>query len=72
MDTITSLFFIGLTNERNLEMYLLDIVTTYLYCSFDINTFMRLVEGLILFELNKACELYLVKLQRSLYGLKKL
>lgn len=50
MDMIAfNFYFIGLAKERNLEMCLMDVLTTYLYISLDINTFMKTLKGLKLF-----------------------
>lgn len=40
IDTITFWFLIGLSKERNLEMWFMDVVTAYLHDSLDIDIFM--------------------------------
>lgn len=70
VDTITFYFLIDLTDERNLDMCLMDVIIAYLYYSLDIDVFMKLLERLKFSKLNKTRELYSVKLQRSFYRLK--
>ena len=71
MDMITFRFLISLIIFEKLEMRLLDIVAAYLYGSLDSDIYMKIPEG---FKLPDACtprNLFLIKLQRSLYGLKQ-
>ena len=71
MDMITFRFLISLVIFEKLEMRLMDIVTAYLYGSLDSNIYMKIPEG---FKLPDACtprNLFSIKLQRSLYGLKQ-
>lgn len=50
----------------------MDVVTTYLYDSLDSEIYMKIPEGFKLPEAcNKSREIFSVKLQRSLYGLKQ-
>ena len=53
-------------------MCLMDIVIAYLYGSIDTNIYMKIPEGFKLPETTnpKPRNMYLIKLQRSLYGLK--
>ena len=58
---------------KNLEMRLMNVVTAYLYGSLDSDIYMKIPKG---FKMPKALsskpkELYSIKLQRSLYGLKQ-
>ncbi|KAG7578737.1 Ribonuclease H-like superfamily [Arabidopsis thaliana x Arabidopsis arenosa] len=73
MDAITFRFLMGLAASKNLEMYLMDVVTAYLYGSLDNDIYMRIPEGLKMPEAlrSKSKEICAVKLQRSLYGLKQ-
>ena len=50
-------------------MLFMDVITTYLYGSI----YMKILEGFKLFEANntKPHSMYLIKLQRSLYGMKQ-
>ena len=68
---ITFRFFISLVIFENLDMRLMDIVTAYLYGSLDSDIYMKIPEG---FKMPDACtprNLFSIKLQRSLYGLKQ-
>ena len=54
-------------------MRLMDVVTTYSYSSLDNDIYMKIPEGCKLFEAyNKnSREIYSIKLNKSLYGLKQ-
>ena len=54
-------------------MCLIDVVTTYLYGSMDTNLYIKIPEGFKLPEVTnpKPQNMYSIKLQRSLYGLKQ-
>ena len=73
VDAITFRFLINLTITEGLYMHLMDVVTTYLYGSLDSDIYMKVPEEL---KMSDACnskprEMYSIKLQRSLYGLKQ-
>ena len=71
MDMFTFRFLISLVLFEKLEMRLMDIVTAYLYGSLDSDIYMKIPEG---FKMSDACtprNLFSIKLQRSLYGLKQ-
>ena len=44
MDAITFRFFISLVEKENLDMRLMDVVTTYLYGSLDNDIYMKILE----------------------------
>ena len=73
MDTITFLFLISLAVLERLEMRLMDVVTAYLYGSLDSDIYMKIPEGFRMPEAynSRSRNLYSIKLQRSLYGLKQ-
>ena len=73
MDTITFRFLISLAVSEGLEMRLMDVVTAYLYGSLDTDIYMKIPEGFKMPEAykSKANNVYSIKLQRSLYGLKQ-
>ena len=73
VDAITLRFLISLTTAENLQMRLMDVVTAYLYGSLNSDIYMKIPEGLKLPEAykSKSREMYSIKLQRSLYGLKQ-
>ena len=45
MDAITFRYLIGLSVFNNLDMYLMDVVTAYLYGSLDSDIYMKIPEG---------------------------
>ena len=71
MDTITFHFLISMVVSEKLKMHLLDVVTAYLYSSLDFYNYMKIFEGLKIPEAYIPCNLFLIKLQRFLYGLKQ-
>ena len=71
MDTITFRFLISMLVSKNLEMRLMDVVTAYLYDSLDFDIYMKIPKGLKMPEAYIPRNLYSIKLQRSLYGLKQ-
>ncbi|GJS56941.1 copia protein [Tanacetum coccineum] len=73
MDAITFRYLISLAVSKNLEMRLMDVVTAYLYGSIDNDIYMKIPEGFKIPESlsSKPKEMYSIKLQRSLYGLKQ-
>ena len=73
MDAITFRYLISLVVSEGLDMRLMDVVTTYVYGSLDANVYMKILEGFTLLEAmnSKPRSMYSIKLQRSLYGLKK-
>ena len=70
MDGITFRYLISMVVNLNLEMQLMDVVTAYLYGSLDSEIYMKVPEGIKVPEETKR-NIYSVKLQRSLYGLKQ-
>ena len=73
MDAITFSFIISLAVSEGLDMLLMDVITTYLYGSIDNDISMKIPEAFRLPEANntKPHSMCLIKLQRSLYGLKQ-
>ena len=73
MDATTFRYLISLAVSENLEMRLMDVVTAYLYGSLDSDIYMKIPEG---FKMPRSLcakpkEMYSIRLQRSLYGLKQ-
>ena len=64
---------ISLAVIEKLEMRLMDVVTTYLYGSLENDIYIRIPEGFRIPEASKTYsrDLYSIKLQRSIYGLKQ-
>ena len=74
MDGITFRYLITLATNMNLDMQLMDVVTAYLYGSLDAHIYMKIPVGFKIPKIKKKNEnrnMYSVKLQRSLYGLKQ-
>ena len=73
MDAITFRFLISLTVFEELDIYLMDVITTYLYGSIDNDIYMKIPTGFKLPEANntKPRNISSIKLQCSLYGLKQ-
>ena len=73
MDAITFRFLISLVAKENLDMRLMDVVTTYLCGSLDNDIYMKILEG---YKIPKTYNptsqsMYSIKLQIFLYGLKQ-
>ena len=73
VDATTFRFLISLAVCEKLEIRLMDVITAYLYGSLDNDIYMKIPEGLQLHDRydSNPRELYSIKLQRSLYGLKQ-
>ena len=73
IDAITFRYLTSLAVSKNLEMCLMNVVTAYLYGSLDNDIYMKIPEEFKMPEVSssKLKELYFIKLQRSLYALKK-
>ena len=73
MDGITFLYLISLAINVNLDMQLMDVVTAYLYGSLYAHIYLKILDAFKIPETreNENCNMYNIKLQRSLYGLKQ-
>jgi hypothetical protein len=73
VDAITFRFLISLVVTESLNMRLMDVVTIYLYGSLNNDIYMKILEGYKMPEAynSKSRNIYSIKLQRSLYGLKQ-
>nr|GEY34261.1 putative copia-like polyprotein [Tanacetum cinerariifolium] len=73
MDAITFRYLISLDVSEKLDMRRIDVVTAYLYGSLDSDIYIKIPEGFKMPEAlsAKPKDMYSVKLQRSLYGLKQ-
>ena len=70
MSGITFRYLISLAVQNHLSMQLMDVVTAYLYGSLDSYIYMKVPDGISIPDRNANCNMYRVKLQKSLYGLK--
>ena len=73
VDATTFRYLISLAIHEKLGMCLMDVVTAYLYGPLDCDIYMKIPEGLKFPATHNSGprELYLIKLCRSLYGLKQ-
>ena len=71
MDAITFHFLINMRVSERLEMPFMEVVTAYLYGSLDFDIYMKILEGYKMSETYTPRNLFSIKLQRSLYGLKQ-
>src|SRR5438128_8865140 len=71
MSEITFRYLISLVVKKGLSMHLMDVVTAYLYGSLDSDIYMKVLEGLEIPNKNHNRNMYCVKFQKSLYGLKQ-
>jgi hypothetical protein len=70
MSEITFRYLISLAVQNHLSMQLMDVVTAYLYGSLDSDIYMKVPDEISIPNQNACCNMYCVKLQKSLYGLK--
>ena len=65
MDVTTFHYLIYLAVSEGLDIWLMDVVTTYLYGSIDTNVYMKILEGFKLLEVmnSKPWSMYSIKLQ---------
>ena len=71
MSGITFQYLISLAAQKGLSMHLMDVVTAYLYGLLDSDIYMKVPERLDIPNKNQSRNMYCVKLQKSLYGLKQ-
>ena len=72
MDGITFRYLVSMAVKERLDMCLMDIVTVYLYESLDAHIYIKVPDGLKIPNMGAqdTRNMYSIKLQRSLYGLK--
>jgi hypothetical protein len=71
MSGITFRYLISLAVQNRLSMQLMDVVTAYLYGSLDSKIYMKVPDGISIPNPKANRNMYCVKLQKSLYGLKQ-
>jgi hypothetical protein len=71
MNEITFRYLISLTVQKYLSLQLMDVMTAYLYGSLDLDIYMKVPVGIYVPNTNANCNIYCVKLVKSLYGLKQ-
>jgi hypothetical protein len=70
MSGTTFRYLISLATSLNLKMQMTDVVMAYLYRSLDSETNMKAPDGLGVPDSKSNRNMYNIKLQRALYGLK--
>jgi hypothetical protein len=68
---ITFRFLISLAVKNHLSVQLMDVVAAYLYGSLDSDIYMKIPDGIPIPNPNANRNIYCVKIQKSLYGLKQ-
>lgn len=71
MSGITFRYLISLAVQNRLSMQLMDVVTAYLYGSLDSDIYMKVSDGINVPDPKANRNMFCVKLQKSLYGLKQ-
>jgi len=71
MSSITFRYLISLAVQNRLSLQLMDVVTAYLYGSLDSEIYMKVPDGINIPNPAANRNMYCVKLQKSLYGLKQ-
>jgi hypothetical protein len=71
MNGITFQYLLSLATQKCLSLLLMDVVTTYLYGSLDLNIYMKVADGISVLNANVGRNMFCVKLNKSLYGLKQ-
>jgi hypothetical protein len=71
MNGITFRYLISLATQKRLSLQLMDVVTVYLYGSLDLDIYMKVPDGISVPNINVGCNMYCVKLNKLLYGLKQ-
>jgi hypothetical protein len=71
MSAITFRYLISLVVQNRLSLQLMDVVTAYLYGSLDSDIYMKVPDGIDVANPKAKHNMYCMKLQKSLYGLKQ-
>jgi hypothetical protein len=71
MNRITFQYLISLATQKRLSLQLMDVVTVYLYESQDSDIYMKVPERISIPNKNVGRNIYCVKLNNLLYGLKQ-
>jgi hypothetical protein len=60
-----------LATQKRQSLQLMDAITLYLYESLDLDIYIKVPDGISVPNTNVGCNMYSVKLNKSLYGLKQ-
>jgi hypothetical protein len=71
MNGITSQYLISLATQKRLSLQLMDVMTAYLFGSLDSDIYMKVSDGISVPNINVGHNMYYVKLNKLLYGLKQ-
>jgi hypothetical protein len=71
MSGITFRYLISLAVQNRISMQLMDVVTAYLYGSLDSDLYMKVPDGISIPDPEANHNMFCVKLQKPLYGLKQ-
>jgi hypothetical protein len=71
MNGITFQYLISPTTQKCLSLQLMDVVTVYLYGSLDSDIYKKVSDRISVPNTNVGRNMYCVKLNKSLYGLKQ-
>jgi hypothetical protein len=71
MNRITFRYLISLATQKHLSLQLMDVVITYLYGSLNSNIYINISDVISVPNANVGRNMYYVKLNKSLYGLKQ-
>jgi hypothetical protein len=71
MNGITFQYLISPTTQKCLSLQLMDVVTVYLYGSLDSDIYKKVPDRISVPNTNVGRNMYCVKLNKSLYGLKQ-
>ena len=71
MSATTFRYLISLAVQNRLSMQLMDVVTAYLYGSLDSDIYMKVPDGISVPNKSAKHNMYCVKLNKSLYGLRQ-
>jgi hypothetical protein len=71
MNRITFRYLISLATQKHLSLQLMDVVITYLYGSLNSNIYINISDVIYVPNANVGRNMYYVKLNKSLYGLKQ-
>jgi hypothetical protein len=72
MNGIIFRYLISLAIQNHLSLQLMDVVTTYLCGSLDLDIYIKVPDEISVPNMNANRNMYCVKLVKSLYGLKQL
>jgi hypothetical protein len=70
MNEITFQYLISLATQKRISLQLMDVMAAYLYGSLDSDIYIKVPDGISVPNANVGCNMYCVKLNKSLYCFK--